>query len=100
MKSKTFPEAAQLAAELAVHHIVTEVSDVPDHAGNAQAAFGHHAMGVKVTAMKVGVGHDGTARHLVESDVLGIQIRRAGHHHRVLDALRVLQRPAQGLHAA
>jgi hypothetical protein len=50
---------AQLAAELGLHRIVRQVGDVADHAGHAQAALGHHAMGVEVAAVEVRVGHDG-----------------------------------------
>ena len=35
-------------------------------AGHPQAAFGHHAKGVEVAAVEVGVGDDGAACHLVE----------------------------------
>ena len=71
-----------------------------DHAGNAQATFGDHTVLVKVPAMEVGVGHDSAARYFIERNVFGIQVGCTGHHHRVAHALGVLQRPAQGLHAA
>ncbi len=70
-----------------------------DHARDAQAATGHHAMGVEVALVEVGVGDDGLARHLVEGDVLRRQVGRSGHGHAVAHAFRVLQRPAQRLHA-
>jgi hypothetical protein len=73
---------------------------VADHSRDAQAALGDHAVLVEVAAVEVGVGHDGAARHLVEGDVLGREVGRAGHHHGVAHALRVLQRPRQRLHAA
>ncbi|MNV60208.1 hypothetical protein D3C71_1526630 [compost metagenome] len=57
-------------------------------------------MVVEVAAVEVGVGDDGAARHFVESDVLGVQVRRAGDDHRMRQALGVAQRPAQRLHAA
>ena len=71
-----------------------------DHAGDAQAAFGHHAVLVEVAAMEIGVGDDGAAGHFVEGDVLGGEVGRAGNDHRVAQPIRVLQRPAQRLHAA
>ncbi len=55
---------------------------------------------VEVAAVKIRVGDDGPARHLVEGDVLGRQIGRTGHHHGVAHALGVLQRPRLRLHAA
>ena len=73
---------------------------MPDHARNAQPARRHHAVFVKMPAVKVGVGDDGAARHLVEGDVLGRKVRRAGNDYRVPHAVGVLQCPAQGLHAA
>ena len=71
-----------------------------NHAGNAQPALGYNAMLIKMTPMKVGVGHDGAARHFIESNVLRRQVRGARHDHSVAHTLRVLQRPAQRLHAA
>jgi hypothetical protein len=55
---------------------------------------------VEMPAMEVGVGDDGTARHLVEGDVLGGEVGRAGDHDGVAHTVRVLQRPGQRLHAA
>ncbi len=92
--------AAQLAAELLVHDVVAQVGDVADHAGDAQAALGHHAVRVEVAAVEVRVGHDGAPRDLVEGDVLGREIGCARHHDGMAHALRVLQRPRQRLHAA
>ena len=91
---------AQLAAELLVHHIVAQIGDVANHAGNAQTAFGDYAVVVEVAAMEVRVGHDGAARHFVKGDVFGVQVRGAGNYQGVAHALRVTQGPAQGLHAA
>ena len=71
-----------------------------NHAGDAQAAPWQRALAQVVAAVEVGVGHDGAARHFVERDVLGGEVGRAGDHHRVAHATRVLQRPRQGLHAA
>ncbi len=71
-----------------------------NHAGDAQAALGQHAVLAVVAAVKVGVGHDGAARDLVEGNVFRRQVGGAGHHHRVTHAFGVLQGPAQGLHAA
>ena len=90
----------KLTPELLVHHVVAEVGDVADHARDAQAPLGHHALGVEVAAVKIRVGDDGAACDLVEGDVLGRQVRRAGYHQGMFDALGVLQRPAQRLHAA
>ena len=70
-----------------------------DHAGNAQAAMGNGAVAQVMTGVEVGVGHDGTASHLIECDVFCRQVGGTGHHHRVAHALGVLQGPAQGLHA-
>ena len=71
-----------------------------NHAGDAQAALRNHAMVIEMPPMKVGVGDDGAACHFIEGDVLGRQVRGARHDHGVAHALRVLQRPAQRLHAA
>ena len=71
-----------------------------DHARDAQASLGYHAVAVEVPAVEVRIGHDGAARHFVEGDVLGREVRGAGHHHGVAHAPGVLQRPAQRLHAA
>ena len=92
--------ALQHAAKLGVHHIVAEVGDVAQHAGDAQTAFGHHAVFVEMTAMKVRVGDDGATRHFIECNVLGVQVGRTGNHHRMAQFLGVLQAPTQGLHAA
>ena len=91
---------AELASELFIHHVVAEVGDVTDHAGNAQAALRNHAMVIEMPPMKVGVGDDGAACHFIEGDVLGRQVRGARNDHGVAHALRVLQRPAKRLHAA
>ena len=91
---------AQAAAELLRHRVVAHVGDVADHAGHAQAPFGHRAVGIEVPAVKVGVGHDGAASHLVEGDVLRRQIGRGGHRDAMPQPPRILQRPAQRLHAA
>ena len=53
-----------------------------------------------MAAVEIRVGDDGATRHLVEGNVLGVQIRRAGHHHGMAHALGIAQRPGQGLHAA
>ena len=71
-----------------------------NHAGNAQPALGYHAVRIKMPAMKIRVSHDRPSRNLVESDVFGRQIGRAGDDHGVAQAIGVLQSPAQCLHAA
>ena len=71
-----------------------------DHAGDAQTAPGQGAFAQVVAAVKVGVGHDGAARHLVEGNVLCGEVGRTGNHHGVTHPIRVLQRPGEGLHAA
>ena len=91
---------AQLAAELLRHLVTREIGDVAQHAGKAQSTRRHDAMLVEVAAMEIGVGQDGLPRHLVEGDVLRRQFRRRGDHQRMADAIRVLQRPFQRLHAA
>ena len=88
----------QLAPELLVHHVIAQVRDVTDHAGDAQAALGYHAMRVKIPAVKIRIGHDGPARHFVEGNILGRQIGRAGHHDSVAHPARVLQGPGKRLH--
>ena len=70
-----------------------------NHARNAQAALRHHAVFVKVTAMKIGVGDDGAARHFVEGNVFGREVGCAGHHHSVRYTLGIAKCPRQGLHA-
>ena len=77
---------------------------MPDHACDAQAALGLGlglaVLAVEVAAVEVRVGHDRAARDFVESDVLRREIGRTGDDDRVAYPLRVLQCPAQGLHAA
>jgi hypothetical protein len=73
---------------------------VAEHARQAQAARRHHAVLVVVAAVEIRIGEDGLARHLVEGDVLRGELRRRGDHQGVADALRILQRPLHGLHAA
>ena len=73
---------------------------MPDHAGYAQTTLWHHAVLVKVAAMKVRVGDDGAAGHFVKSNVLGCEVGRAGHHHRMGHARGVAQSPGDGLHTA
>ena len=72
---------------------------MPDHPGDAQAAPGQGALAQVVAAVKIRVGHDGAPCDFVESDVLGREVGCAGHHHGVAHPVRVLQGPAQGLHA-
>ena len=55
---------------------------------------------VEMAAVEIGVGDDGAAGDLVEGDVLGGEVGRAGHHDGVTHALGVLQGPGQRLHAA
>ena len=88
-----------LPSEFLVHHVITEVGDVANHAGDAQTTFGHHAVLVKIAAMKIGVGDDGAARHLIEGNVFCCQVGRAGNYHGMAQAFGVLQGPAQRLHA-
>ena len=90
----------QCAAKLLIHHVVAQVRDVSNHPCDAQAALGNDVVLVEIAAVEVGVGHDGTSCHLVEGNVFCREIGRTGHDHRVFDAVRVLQRPAQRLHAA
>ncbi|MPM78721.1 hypothetical protein SDC9_125732 [bioreactor metagenome] len=90
---------AQMAAELLVHHIVAQIGDVTDHARDAQAAPGHDVVCIEIAAVEIRIGDDGAARHLVEGNVLGIEVGRARHHHRVPHAVGILQRPRQRLHA-
>ena len=90
----------QQTPKFGVHHIITQVSDVAQHARNAQTPLWNDALRIKMTAMKVGVGSDGTARNLVERDVLRVQVGRAGDDHSVSEAMGKLQTPTEGLHAA
>ena len=71
-----------------------------DHARDAQAPPRDDALLVEMAAVEIGIGDDRAARHLVEGDVLGREVGRAGDHHRVAHAPRVLQGPRQRLHAA
>ena len=89
----------QFTAKLFIHHVVTQVRDVTNHARNAQAALGHHAVLVKVAAMKIRIGHDGAACHLVEGDVFSGEVGGACHHHRMCHTGGVTQGPRQSLHA-
>ncbi len=91
---------AQRTAEFGGHGVVAEIGDVPDHARHRQTLLGHDAVGVVVAAVKVGVGDDGAARHLVEGDVLRRKTGRCGDSRAVGHAAWMAQRPAQRLHAA
>ena len=70
-----------------------------NHAGDAQAALGHHAVAVKVAAVEVGVGDDGAARHFVKGNVFRREIGGAGHYHGAAHTLWIQQGPRSGLHA-
>ena len=89
---------AQVAAELLGHDIVGQIGDVADHARDLETAYRHHAVTVIVPAMKIRIGDDGLARHLVEGDVLRGQARSGGDDKCVGDALRIGDGPLQGLH--
>ena len=56
-------------------------------------------MRIKMAFMKVWIGHDGATRDFIECDVLCGQVGRTGNHHSMAHAIRMLQCPAQGLHA-
>ena len=71
-----------------------------NHSGNAQTAFGHRAVCSVVAVVKIRVCDDSAARDFIKRDVFSSEIGRTGHHHGVAYALRILQRPAQRLHAA
>ena len=91
--------AAQFATELGIHHVVAQIGDVANHAGDAQAALGYHAVAVKVAAVEVGVGDDGTARHFIKGNVFRREVGRAGHHDCAEQTVRIQQSPGGGLHA-
>ena len=55
---------------------------------------------VEVPAVEVRVGGDGPSRHFIEGNVLRRERGSGCHHQRMSDALRVTQRPLQGLHGA
>ena len=91
---------AQAAAEFFHHRVIRQVSDVADHAREAQAAARHHVVAVEIAAMEIRIGGDRLARDLVESDVLRRQLGRRGDDDGVGDALRIGDRPLQRLHRA
>ncbi|MCY1528399.1 hypothetical protein D9M68_635020 [compost metagenome] len=88
------------AAELLGHVVVGQIGDVADHARHRQAAARHGVLRVVVAAVEIRIGNDGAARHLVETDVLRRQPRRAGDHHAIGDTVGQGDGPAQRLHAA
>ena len=71
-----------------------------NHAGDAQAALGQQALFAVVAAVEIGVGDDGAACNLIERNVFSREIGRTGDHHSMTHARRILQCPAQGLHAS
>ena len=71
-----------------------------DHSRDPQTALRDDAVLIEVAAIEVRVGHDGAASDLVEGDVLGREVGRAGDDDGMTNALRILQGPRQGLHAA
>src|SRR5450756_2068798 len=66
----------QLAPEFVRHRIIGQISDMPQHARQSQAARRHHIVPVEIAAVKIRVGEDGAARHVVKSDVLRGEARR------------------------
>ena len=75
------------------------VGDVPDHAGQRQAARGR-ALAVVVAAVPVRIGGDGPAPHLVEGDLLGRGVGAGGDGHGQANHVRVRDGPLQDLHPA
>ena len=57
-------------------------------------------MRVKVAAVKIRIGQNRLARHIVERDVLRRQFRRGGDDHAMADSRRIHDAPRQRLHAA
>ena len=91
---------AQRAAELLLHLLVGQIGDVPDHPGDDEPAPRLRAQRLEVTVVKIRIGADRLARHLVERDVLRGKIRRGGDHQRVADPVRIARGPRERLHAA
>ncbi len=91
---------AQAAAEFLGHLVVREIGDVAQHARQAQAAQGAHAVFVEVAAVKIRVGQDRLAGDVVEGDVFRRQLGRRGDDQGMADAIGIGQRPLQRLHAA
>ena len=91
--------ALQCTSKFGIHHIIAQIGDVPEHARDAQTSFRNNAVRVKMPAMKIWIGGDRTASHLIERDVFCIQIRGAGNDHGMAYSAGVLQAPTQCLHA-
>ena len=91
--------AVQAAAELLAHGLVGQVGDMTDHARHRQAV-GRAGGAVVVAALPGRVGHDRLPGHLVEGDGLGRVAGGGGQGDGGDEHLRVIDTPAQHLHAA
>ena len=90
----------QFAAKLLPHAEVRQVGDVADHARQAKA---HVRVGVGRAIVPVSVLRvrgDGLAGDFVEGDVLRRELGGGGYQHRGANALRQVDGPLHGLHAA
>ena len=93
-------QVSELATELGIHDVVTQIGDVTDHACDTQTTTWKRAIAQIVAVMEIGVGHNGAASDFVKGNVLGCEIGCTGNDHSMLHACWVLQRPAQSLHTA
>ena len=91
---------AQRAAELLLHLLVGQVSDVADHARDDEPSPRLRPLRLEVAVVKIGIRADRLPRDFVEGDVLRGKIRRRGDHQRVADALGIARRPGERLHSA
>lgn len=92
--------APHLAAELFAQPVFNQISDVPHHAGNLQAAPGHGLATGVVAFVEVGIGEDGLAGHVVKRDVLSGQFGRRGNHRHVTHTFGEVGCQLQGLYTA
>ena len=69
-----------LTAELLAQPVFSQISDVPHHAGNLQAAPGNGLAAGVVAFVEVGIGEDSLAGYVVKCDVLSGQFGRRSNH--------------------
>ena len=91
---------AQSAAKFFAQAVFRQIGDVTHHTGYAQAAARQGLVLLIMTCMKIGVGDDGLARHIIKRNVLCRQFGRRGNDDRMTHTLRHVYRPLHGLHAA
>ena len=73
---------------------------MPHHSSQHQATPWNSLKVVVATVVKLPVGGDGLACHLIERNILRRESGRGGNHHGVPQPVGIIQAPLQGLHAA